>query len=172
VRGRWKQRDIHEKREIRKQKLHHLGLEKVMNATLLIRIRALIASTKTDGPLFIARTIGELRSKVPDYDGKVFAPGEQPSQDHMVLSLLTQVVNVVEKDNKGEEGRGDRLVAELNVHEGRLVKRQQEVDEETIVEEKEQRKFITSDDLHMGFESKTVRMHSAAVCASLTSDCR
>ena len=161
----WKQRDIHEKRELRKLKLEHLGLEHTMNASLLVRLRSLLDSTRSEGPLFIARTVSELKAKVPDYEGKTFKDGEQPSEDHMILSLLSQVANAVEKSGAGEEGRGERLVKELEVHEKRLVQRQVDVEKERIEEEKEQRKHITSDDLHTGFESKTV---SRFVCSGGT----
>lgn len=154
---RWKQRDIHEKRELRKLKLHHLAQEHIMNSELLVRIHALLASTRAEGPAFVSRNVAELRVKVPDYEGKKFKDGEQPSQDHMVLSLLTQVVNKVEGEAGGEkEGRGERLVKELEVHEARLVERQNEVKKETAELEEEKKKHITSEDIHVGFESKTV----------------
>ncbi|KAM0752438.1 hypothetical protein T439DRAFT_312595 [Meredithblackwellia eburnea MCA 4105] len=153
---RWKQRDIHEKREMRKLKLHHLGQEKIMNQGLLKRIESLTKSLKEEGPPFVSRTVSELRAKVPDYDNKKFKDGEQPSEDHMILSLLTQVVAAVEKDGKGEAGRGDRLLNELAVHEHKLEERQVQVDQEAEEIEKEQKKHITSDDIHVGFDSKTM----------------
>lgn len=133
-----------------------------MNSSLLVRIRSLLDSTRTEGAPFIARTVSELKARIPDYEGKTFKDGEQPSQDHMILTLLIQVVNAVEKTGAGEEGRGERLVKELEVHEKRLVQRQADVEKERIQEEKEQRKHITSDDLHTGFESKTVSCLLAA----------
>ncbi|SCZ88879.1 BZ3500_MvSof-1268-A1-R1_Chr2-1g04705 [Microbotryum saponariae] len=153
---RWKQRDIHEKRELRKLKLHHLDLENEMNIALLERMRALSTATKDEGAPFISREIARLRVAVPDFDGKQFKDGEQPSQDHMILALLTQVVNAVEKDGSGEQGRNDRLVAELERHQERLVQRQAEIVEERKTEIAEQQKHITSEDIHVGFESKTM----------------
>ena len=154
--ARWKQRDIHEKREMRKLKLKHLDLETEMNTELLARMRSLLASIQSEGIPFISRTLSELRVKVPDFQTKKFADGEQPSQDHMILALLTQVCNAVEKDGKGEEGKQGRLAQELETHVERLVGRQAEIVKEKAEIEKEQKKYITSDDLHMGFESKTV----------------
>lgn len=133
-----------------------------MNAGLLTRIESLLGATKDEGPAFVSRTVAELRVKVPDFEGKTFKDGEQPSQDHMILSLLNQVVEAVEKDGKGPEGRGDRIVKELEEHKRRLVDRQVEVDKEREAEEKEQKKHITTDDIHIGFETKTVSWGTAA----------
>jgi cell division cycle protein 37 len=152
---RWKQRDIHEKRELRRLKITHLGLEDVMNASLLLRLQSLIKSTQDEDAPFIARTISQLRATVPNFDNpKPLADGEQPSEDHMILNLLVQVVNGVQK--KGEDDSSASLVKELQEHETRLIERQAQIVVEKAAEEKEQKRYITSDDLHMGFESKTV----------------
>lgn len=154
---RWKQRDIHEKREMRKLKAKHLDLELAMNASLLARMRSLHSQLQAEGIPFLQRQISELRVKVPDFADKKFKDGEQPSEDHMILSLWTQVANAVEKDGKGDEGKADRLVKELESHIERLRKRQEEeISAEKAEIDKEQKKYITSDDLHVGFESKTV----------------
>lgn len=164
---RWKQRDIHEKRELRKLKLVHLDLETTMNVSLLARMRSILASIQSEGIPFISRTLSELRVKVPDFQTKKFADGEQPSEDHMILALLTQVCNAVEKDGKGEEGKQGRLVKELETHIERLVQRQEDIVKEKAEIKKEQEKYITSDDLHMGFDSKTV---SWCNCGGLSDD--
>jgi cell division cycle protein 37 len=127
-----------------------------MNTGLLARMRSLLTSIRSEGVPFISRTLSELRVKVPDFATKKFADGEQPSQDHMILALLTQVCNAVENDGKGEENKSERLAKELETHIERLVQRQAEIVKEKAEVEKEQKKYITSDDLHMGFESKTV----------------
>lgn len=132
-----------------------------MNESLLIRLRSILSSTRAEGSKFIAKLVLELKAKLPDYTGKVFKNGEQPSEDHMILSLLSQVVNAVTVSvgSKPEDSdkRERKLVEELEVHEKRLVERQLAVVEEIKVEEKEQKRFITTDDIHMGFETKTVR---------------
>lgn len=128
-----------------------------MNASLLLRMRELTRATQADGAPFVARTIGQLRASVPDYDNpKKLESGEQPSEDHMVLNLLIQVVNAAQKNDENDSAQA--LVQELQSHEARLVERQAQVVIEKAAEEKEQKRHITSDDLHMGFESKTVRI--------------
>lgn len=142
-----------------------------MNSTLLTKIQQILSSTKAAGSPFISRTIAELKIKVPDYVGKTFKDGEQPSQDHMILSLLSQVVNSVNKklEESGKdpikdiEIREKYLVEEIEVHEQRLIQRQIDVQKEIEVEEKEQKKHITTDDMHMGFETKTVSFNLSMI---------
>lgn len=154
---RWKQRDIHEKRELRKLKLVHFGLETTMNESLLGRIRSLLTATEAEGALFVARKISELRAVVPNFENpEKLGDGEQPSEDHMVLSLLVQVVNGAQK--REEKDATVALVAELKEHEARLIERQAEIVKEQAAEEKEQQRHITSDDIHVGFNSKTVSL--------------
>ena len=135
-----------------------------MNAALLLRLRHIIQSVHEKGETWLSAELARLRARIPDFEGKQFPPGEQPSQDFMILSLLSQVVNAVRttlsnagtSPAKPEEKRKESLLRELADHERRLVERQDEVAKEKIEEEKEQKKFITSDDLHMGFDAKTV----------------
>ncbi|KAM0791142.1 hypothetical protein ACM66B_005628 [Microbotryomycetes sp. NB124-2] len=153
---RWKQRDIHEKREMRKLKLHHLDQETKMNNELLTRMQSLHESMSDEGVKFVQREVSRLRTVVPDFQTKQFKDGEQPSQDHMVLSLLSQVWDAVDKDGKGDSGKGERLVKELETHIERLKQRQKDIVKEKQELEAEQKKYITMDDLHTGFESKTM----------------
>jgi cell division cycle protein 37 len=73
----------------------------------------------------------------------------------MVLALLSQVLAKVGPRLEGEEGK-KKIVDELKVHKKRLEDRQVEVKKEQVELDKEAAKYITSDDLHVGFESKTV----------------
>ncbi|BGP48359.1 hsp90 co-chaperone Cdc37 [Rhodotorula kratochvilovae] len=158
---RWKQRDIHEKREERKLKLKQFETEVPMNASLIARMDSLISSTKADGAQFIANEVQRLKAALPySYELKKFEQGEQPSEDHMIVSLLSQVINEATKKEqaagKGEEGRDARLVAELEWHKKRLLDRQEEIKKETAEIEAEQKKWITSDDIRTGWDSKTI----------------
>ncbi|GAA6034003.1 hypothetical protein JCM8097_000644 [Rhodosporidiobolus ruineniae] len=162
---RWKQRDIHEKRAVAKHKLASFPLEKQMNASLLRRIDQLVASTQAEGQAFLAREVLRLKASLPyKYEEKHFTGkvgDEQPSEDHMIVSLLSQVVAGVQKkeEEAGRPAGGDRtdaLVKELEWHRQRLVDRQEEIEKETREIEREQAKYITSDDLKMGWDSKTI----------------
>ncbi|GAA5887787.1 hypothetical protein JCM5296_001766 [Sporobolomyces johnsonii] len=162
---RWKQRDIHEKREMRRQKLKQFEVEEPMNVSLMTRIDSLITATQSSasGSTFLQNEIERLKSGLGyKYEEKKFAPGEQPSEDHMIVSLLSQVVKGVqtkeqEQGKTGDDaGRTDRLVKELEWHKKRLLDRQEEIQKERVEIEKEQKKYITSEDLHMGWDSKTI----------------
>ncbi|GAA5996604.1 Hsp90 co-chaperone CDC37 [Rhodotorula paludigena] len=159
---RWKQRDIHEKREQRKFKLKQFETEVPMNDSLLARIDSLIASTRSEGAHFVTNEVQRLKAALPySYETKKFAEGEQPSEDHMIVSLLSQVVTGVQKKEqeegkKDEAGRPERIVKELEWHRQRLVDRQAEIEKEKVEIAHEQSKWITSDDLRTGWDSKTI----------------
>lgn len=135
-----------------------------MNSSLLVRMTDLIDRTSQSGLPFISSQMSDLRKAVPDFEGKQFGPGEQPSEPHMVLALLSQVLAKVGAGGKleGDDGR-DKVVEELKVHRKRLEDRQDEVRKEQAELEREAAKYITSDDLHVGFESKTVSGVSASL---------
>lgn len=161
VGGRWKQRDIHEKRAMRKQKLEHLAREKEMNASLIRRIDSLLATVTADGKQGIERTVSELRSKVPNYDHGL-KENEQPTEDWMILSLLLQVVKQL------PQGFTDaQLEKEINVHKQRVEQRQQDAEKERVQLENEGKGKITSEDVHIGFDSKT-RISKTTSTASST----
>lgn len=162
---RWKQRDIHEKREQRKLKLEQFKHEVPMNDSLLQRIAALEQGTREGGPRWVQNEVERLKNQLGyDYTQKQFAPGEQPSEDHMIVSLLSQVISSVqtkevEQGKKDDtEGRPQRLLDELAWHRKRLEDRQQEIEREKEEIEKEAKKYITSDDIRTGWDSKTVRL--------------
>lgn len=120
-----------------------------MNASLLVRLSSIISST-TSSPTFIRSEILRLRSVLPDFDTPL-APGVQPSENHMILALLLQVRAAVDGANGAKTE-----VGELEGHKLKLKERQKEIAKEIEHEEKEQKKLITSDDMHVGFDSKTV----------------
>lgn len=162
---RWKQRDIHEKREQRKIKLEQFKHEVPMNDSLLQRIAALEQGTREGGPRWVQNEVERLKNQLGyDYTQKQFAQGEQPSEDHMIVSLLSQVISSVqtkevEQGKKDDtEGRPQRLLDELAWHRKRLEDRQQEIEREKEEIEKEAKKYITSDDIRTGWDSKTVRL--------------
>lgn len=54
-----------------------------MNEQLLKRMQQLIDNTTSEGLPYISSTMEQLRIAVPDFQGKQFKDGEQPSQDHV-----------------------------------------------------------------------------------------
>ncbi|GAA5983574.1 hypothetical protein JCM5350_004869 [Sporobolomyces pararoseus] len=164
---RWKQRDIHEKREQRRQKLEAFKVEEPMNVSLIARIDSIISSAKSShvssASNYLQNEISKLKSNLGyTYEEKKFSPGEQPSEDHMIVSLLSQVVKAVKEEEEkagktgDEQGRTERIVKTLEWHKSRLLQRQEEIKKEKIEIEAELKKWITSEDIRDGWDSKTM----------------
>jgi cell division cycle protein 37 len=165
---RWKQRDIHEKREIRKGKISHLQAQIDCNKVLLPRIKVIHSnlvnqSTSVSVTTYFNRLVEQLQTN-PSLD---CPPGADSSKlehtyDGMVLSLLKMVSEkakdkVKQDDIVGAEkdaSLAKELGVEVAIHvqqlEDTINKDQKELDGEL----KAQKKHITSDDLHEGFDSK------------------
>ena len=71
----------------------------------------------------------------------------------MVLSLLLKVAEDV-KNKEPHEDVGKMLKEMVDVHIVEMGKRQEGFKTELAAEEKEQKKHITSEDMHDGFDSK------------------
>ncbi|KAJ7761590.1 Cdc37 N terminal kinase binding-domain-containing protein [Mycena maculata] len=167
---RWKQRDIHEKREQRKFRIQTLRAQIACNNVLLPRIHS-IHSTLTSPDLDKPRTVyfNSLVEQLEKNPSKECPPGNDPNnRDHtydgMILSLLQQVgqtarIAVKEAgvtDNQREERLGKALADGMAEH---AVKLKETIDEDTKTleeEENEQKKHITSEDMHDGFANKYV----------------
>ncbi|GAA5958756.1 hypothetical protein JCM8115_000343 [Rhodotorula mucilaginosa] len=160
---RWKQRDIHEKREQRKLKLEQFKREVPMNESLLDRIRQLEQGTTEGGAAYVQSEVDRLKNSLGyDYAQKQFSQGEQPSEDHMIVSLLSQVISAVQKQEveqgkqDDKEGRPQRLLEQLAWHRKRLEDRQVEIEKEKEEIDRESKKYITSEDIRTGWDSKTI----------------
>ncbi|KAF8967018.1 hsp90-like protein [Flammula alnicola] len=167
---RWKQRDIHEKRELRKHKIQTLTAQISCNEILLPRIKKILndltnPSTSTPAPVYFNSLVDQLQTN-PSRD---CPPGNDPSKleqtyDGMLLSLLKMVgekarekvkeAGLLEADK--DERLTKELAAEMAVHVKQLGETIEKDKKELETEEAEQKKHITMDDLHEGFESKYV----------------
>ncbi|KAJ7095797.1 Cdc37 N terminal kinase binding-domain-containing protein [Mycena belliarum] len=167
---RWKQRDIHEKREQRKVKIEHLRAQIACNNVLYLRIQSVqgsLASSDLDRPRTVFfNSLVEQLEKNPSKD---CPPGNDPTKleqtyDGMLLSLLHQVGEAAKvsakeggvSDDQREERIAKALAAGMAEHVSRL-KETIDNDSKTLdEEEKEQKKHITSEDMHDGFANKYV----------------
>jgi cell division cycle protein 37 len=165
---RWKRRDIHEKREVRKQTIARLRAQIDCNNVLLPRITS-ISNTVADPapstpPTVYFNSLVEQLQKNPSRD---CPPTNDPTKleqtyDGMLLSLLKQVGEEskvkVKEAGATEADREDKLVKAISSGMAEHVKRLKETIDKDVEklaqEEKEQRKHITSEDVHDGFESK------------------
>ncbi|KAF5369437.1 hypothetical protein D9758_002778 [Tetrapyrgos nigripes] len=166
---RWKQRDIHEKREQRKYKIAHLRAQIDCNEVLLPRIEEIyktLSSPSTSSPTAYFNSLVERLEKNPSRD---CPPGNDPSKiehtyDGMILDLLKQVsaqakdkvkdASVLESEK--EQKLATALAEGMKFHVDNLGATIKKDKAELITEEKEKSKHITSDDLHDGFSSQYV----------------
>lgn len=166
---RWKQRDIHEKREKRKHQIVYLQSQIAMNKVLLPRveeIHAQLISSSTSSPSAYFNALVEQLEKNPSNEGP---PGADTSKsemtyDGMILSLLNQVAdeakNALKDSSIVESEKEEKLVKGLSDGVLRHIKGLKETiqkeEKELETEEKEQKKHITMDDLHDGFDTHYV----------------
>ncbi|QRW20130.1 HSP90 co-chaperone Cdc37 [Rhizoctonia solani] len=130
---RWKQRDIHEKREQRKMRIHELESKLALSKVLNPRIEKIIADPPGNAP-------------------------NQPTYDMMLHELMLQVWNGVKEGGATPEDPNltDKLVAGLR---DALEKQHQDdlqSQKDLEAEINERNKHITSDDLRDGFNSTKV----------------
>jgi cell division cycle protein 37 len=164
---RWKQRDIHEKRELRKQTIAKLHAQIDCNNVILPRITS-ISNTLADPapstpPTVFFNSLAERLEKNPSRDcPSTNDPTKfEQTYDGMILSLLKQVSEEakikVKEAGVTEADREEKLAKALANGIAEHVKRLKEtIDkdvEKLVQEEKEQKKHITSEDLHDGFAS-------------------
>ncbi|KAJ3881749.1 Cdc37 N terminal kinase binding-domain-containing protein [Lentinula edodes] len=167
---RWKQQDIHEKREQRKNKIKHLEAQIACNKVLYPRIQdiytRLSSTSESTSPTVYFNSLYEQLGKNPS---KYCPPGNDPNKlehtyDGMLLSLLQQVSTQAKdkiKDASVLESEKDEkltkaLVDGMKFHVDQLGNTIQKDEAELAAELKEQKKHITSDDLHDGFSSKYI----------------
>ncbi len=157
MRFRWKQRDIHEKRAVRNQKIVDLEAEIACNDVLLPRLRTITEEVHgaIDGPAQFSKIVEQLRTNPSPDAPKSDAP-KPLTYDEMILSLLMQVFN--DAKEKGVGKNDDRLrevlIANLKSHVVKLGEKQEELKKILETEESEKTKKITSEQIHDGWESK------------------
>lgn len=156
---RWKQRDIHEKREVRKHRIAQLKADIECNVVLQPRLKQIVEDVEKQGPPHFSQLVEKFQRDPSPEKPPTNSP-EQPTYDAMLLSLLQTVLGEAKK--KGVEQKEDSeklkeaLVAGLKEHLGKMVKDQALLRKDLEEEEAEQKKKITSDDIHEGFDSHYV----------------
>lgn len=151
---RWKQRDIHEKREMRKMHIAQLKADIACNEVLEPRIKQITQDVEAKGPAEFSSLVERFKTNPSPEAPPTNAPG-QKSYDEMILSLMLKVwedakTEGVEKD---DPKLGEALVKGLQKHITELGAHQEKLRKELAQEEAEQKKKITSDDIHEGWES-------------------
>ncbi|PHH91024.1 hypothetical protein CDD83_1917 [Cordyceps sp. RAO-2017] len=163
-----KQNQIHQEREQRKHQIETLKYERIINDGLLKRISALLASLRahaseaaTRNPAEVAfravmESAGDARDDQPPPPppGVHSGEGEQPTYSKMMAVLLDQVNKAL--DEKGAQDRFGAMTSEIEEHESKVRKLQGELQLKLDELQKEDKKKITSADIHTGFDSSHV----------------
>jgi len=153
----WKQRDIHEKREARKIHIQGLNAEIACNSVLSPRLQDIQAKLSADpSPLtYISNLVDQLQTNPSPDAPPTNAPG-QPTYDAMVLTLLLQVSEEAKKvaGDKGEDAVSAKIKEGLAKHLVQLAEHTEKLKKDLVEEENEQKKHITSEDMHDGFDSR------------------
>lgn len=147
-----KQRQIHEQREARKAKIEHLQAELVTNPILESRLREIRDGVKTGGERYFTGVVERLEKQPnPEKPPKPL----EGTYDGLVLILLRKIVEDLNKEGikSGDPKLEEGLLKGLDEHLTRMPEYQKTTRAELEKEELEQKKKITSDDVHDGFDS-------------------
>ncbi|KAI0786879.1 Cdc37 N terminal kinase binding-domain-containing protein [Abortiporus biennis] len=153
----WKQRDIHEKREARKLRIAQLKADIVCDDGLQPRLEQITKDVGEKGPEYFASLVEKLRTQ-PSPDVPPTNAPNQKTYDEMLLSLLMTVYEDAKKKgiDKDSPKLHEALVDGLKHHVVALAEHTESLRKDLAKEEEEQKKKITSDDIHEGFDSHYV----------------
>lgn len=174
-----KQAQIHQERDRRRHQIKTLKYERIINDGLTERIDRLLTALKshkgqqgdanTDQLVFQSLMEGMMQSgedrPPPPPEGVHEHIKEKPTYPQMMASLVDQVKK--EMDEKKIEGnRLDSFIAGLEEHKARVAGLQKELLAKLAELEKEEKRHITSDDIHDGFNYSSVRHEDKASAAA------
>ena len=129
---RWKQRDIHEKREMRKIQRSHYEAEHRTNVAVAPILEELCKATEKEGSKFYSREVSRLSAGRQERGNKDGPDG--PTLDDIVLSLLLQINEEEDVAKARETPQLDQALATaLKTHIYTLATRTKEL--ETLVKE-------------------------------------
>lgn len=150
---RWKQRDIHEKRALHKAQYDALRAEHQTSQELLPVLRELGAQTHTEGHAYFARRVAQLAAARDERARRGEVDNDHPTNDDMILSLLLQIEAADTVKGKQGPELDAALVDSLTYHRDRLAARDDEVLREIAAMEEEDKKKITSESIHDGWNT-------------------
>ncbi|SNX86716.1 related to Hsp90 co-chaperone Cdc37 [Melanopsichium pennsylvanicum] len=148
---RWKQRDIHEKRDQRKAEKDAIKAEIDTTTALSPRLDELVENTKNQGSSYYSREVARLSAGRQERGSKDGPNG--PTTDDMILSLLLQIQQQDHVKGKGGNELDQVLLKELQGHKEKLGARKTQIQFELEQMEKEDSKKITSDSIREGWNS-------------------
>ncbi|KAJ9106762.1 hypothetical protein QFC19_003075 [Naganishia cerealis] len=162
----WKQRDIHEQREMRKQRIANYHAEVALNNVLIPRVVELRNRVKEAGRSAYSKEVARLKENPSDAKPPT-GHAKQPTYDEMMLHMLLKIWEECKEelgkkyggkgaDEAGEEKWTEALVQGLIKHEDGLKERSEECEQLAKKEEEEQKRKITSEDVKEGWSSSHI----------------
>ncbi|KAI0328891.1 hypothetical protein GY45DRAFT_1325750 [Cubamyces sp. BRFM 1775] len=154
---RWKQRDIHEKREMRKHRIAQLKADIACGEVLKPRIQKITEEVEAQGAPHFSALVERFKTNPSPEKPPTNSP-DQKTYDEMLLNLMLQVWEEAKKKGveKDDPKLLDTLVAGLKEHLVKMDEHQAKLRKELEQEEEEQHKRITMEDIHDGFDSHYV----------------
>jgi cell division cycle protein 37 len=182
-----KQAQIHQERDRRRHQIKTLKYERIINDGLTERIDRLLTALKShkgaaaDGSqnadALVFQSMMESTMAAVGDNGEDRPPPppegvhdyvkEKPSYPQMMASLIDQVKKEV--DESKTDNRLDGFISGLEEHKARVVGLQKELLAKLAELEKEEKRHITSDDLHEGFNYSNVKKNETATTTPASS---
>lgn len=120
----------------------------------------------SEGTDYYERRISELAAikDRPDAPKPAGSRPDQPSYDNMMHALMTTVADEVKKKGVSQDKleRSKALEETLKTHRTQLVQRTEQCKKDIATEEAEQKKHITSEDIHEGWSTGHVTKNAAS----------
>ncbi|TIC42497.1 hypothetical protein E3Q08_02789 [Wallemia mellicola] len=152
---RWKQQDIHQKREARKAQLVKLNHELEINSTLLPRVTKIRKGVDQSGPEVFSGEVARLGSQ-PSNEKPNTGADNQPTYDEMMQNLFIQIWEKAREHLDNKDLLSKTLVEELQKTEDKVTARNEDIKKEISVIEEEESQKITSEGIRTGFDSSHV----------------
>ncbi|KAK4169375.1 Cdc37 N terminal kinase binding-domain-containing protein [Cladorrhinum sp. PSN259] len=177
-----KQNQIHMERQQRKQHIETLKYERIINDNLIKRISGLLISLKNHASEAQTRNPAEvafqavMESSV-SLDAKDDQPPPRPAGVHgseeplptytkMMATLLDQVNKALDEKKIEGDKRYDGMVAEVQEHLQKVEDLQRDLHKKLDELEKEERRKITSESIHTGFDSSHINKSKPSASSS------
>ncbi|KAG9009534.1 hsp90 co-chaperone Cdc37 [Tulasnella sp. JGI-2019a] len=148
---RWKQRDIHEKREQQKRRIAEYELIIATNETLIPRLQTIHKEVADGGPEKYSSIVERLQTQPSSEKPK----GGTVPYDTMLSDVLMKIRDDL-KAKGVDKPDATALAGTLKGHLDKLVEADKEAREALKDELAEKKKKITSDDIHEGFSATSV----------------
>ncbi|KAF2743287.1 hypothetical protein M011DRAFT_471446 [Sporormia fimetaria CBS 119925] len=180
-----KQAQIHQERERRRHQIKTLKYERIINDGLTLRLDRLLTAIKshkgdegatdTNSEKVVFQAMMECAMEAPaggDDRPPTPPPGvhehvkEKPSYPQMLASLIDEVKKEVDASKDSSNNRLDQFITGLERHKDRIADLTRQLLEKLDELEKEEKRHITSDDLHDGFNYSSVKKDTTPASSS------